>query len=64
MADKKVKENEVTLKDEGTKVESKDVLPESLSTEIKGESNGPEFKANSSKAGVTEKYKTLKVIRN
>lgn len=51
-------------KDLGTKVESKDVLPETLSTELKGESKGPEFKAANAKSGVLEKSGTLKVIRN
>lgn len=52
------------VKNEGTKVETKDVLPEKLSTELKGEVKGPEFKSGSVKSGVTEKNKTLKVIRN
>lgn len=50
--------------DLGTKVESKDVLPETLSTELKGESKGPEFKVANAKSGVLEKSGTLKVIRN
>lgn len=52
------------VKDEGTKVEPKDVLPESLSTDLKGESKGPEFKVANAKAGVIEKAKTVKIIRN
>lgn len=62
---KKVKEEVKTeVKDEGTKVEPKDVLPDSLSTDLKGESKGPEFKAGSAQAGVIEKANTVKIIRN
>lgn len=59
-----IKVQEATTEDKGTKVETKDVLPENLTTELKGESKGPEFKVVNAKSETIEKAKTVKIIRN